>query len=145
MYILGMLNRLVKTSLTVFCILAFVLACGKKSTEPKVFYSGKITFINSSYYTITLTRMIQSRPGNSSTDNLNRQLPPYSRLDINNLLDGGLIFPGGDNVSIYFESLARRPDDPNLPLFSSVVALTVNGTQNVRIKGQNGEYEIGGY
>lgn len=145
MYILGMLNRFAKTFLAVFCILAILTACGKKSTEPEVFTSGKITFLNSSYYTIALTGMIQSRPGNTATDDLNRQMPPYFRLDINNLLDGGFIFPGGDNVSINFESLARQPDDPNLPLFARTVVLTVNGSQNVRIKGQSGEYEIGGY
>jgi len=139
-----MLGRFVKIFLAIFCIFALLLACGKKSTEPEVFSSGKITFINTSYYTITLTGMIQSRPGNTATNDLNRQMPPYLRLDISNLLDGGFIFPGGDHVSISFESLARRPDDPNLPLFARTVVLTVNGPQNVRIKGQSGEFEIGG-
>jgi len=134
-----------RAALTIFCVLASLLACGQKSTEPETLSSGKITFINSSYYTIILTTMIQSRPGDNATDELNRQMPPYFRVEINNLLDGGVIFPGGDNISINFESLARQPDNPDRPLFERVVVLTVNGPQNVRIKGQNGEYEIGGY
>jgi hypothetical protein len=139
-----MLSRFAKICLAAFCILTLIYACGDKSTEPEVLSSGKITFNNSSYYTVILTTMIQSRPGNTATGNLNRQMPPNFRLDINNLLDGGFIFPGGDNVTIHFESLARQPDNPDLPLFTRVVALTVNGLQNVRIKGQNGEYDIGG-
>lgn len=140
-----MVSRSAKVILTIFCILAFLLACGQKSTESEVLHSGKITFYNSSYYTIILTTMIQSRSGDGATGDINRQMPPYFRLDIHNLIDGGYIFPGGDNVSINFESLARQPDNPDRPLFERVVVLTVNGPQNVRIKGQNGEYEIGGY
>lgn len=139
-----MASGLAKYVLPIFCVLTSLLACGQKSTGPEVLHSGKITFYNSSYYTIILTTMIQSRPGDNATDELNRQMPPYFRLDINNLLDGGVVFPGGDNVSINFESLARRPDNPDRPLFERVVILTVNGPQNIRIKGQNGEYEIGG-
>jgi hypothetical protein len=145
MYILGMSSNFAKIILALFCLFAIIFACSKKPTEPEVFSSGTITFINSSYYTITLTTMIQSRHGNTATNNFNRQMPPYLRLDINNLLDGGLIFPGGDIVSINFESVARQPDNPDLPLFARTVALTVNGPQNIRIKGQSGEYDIGGY
>jgi hypothetical protein len=123
--------------------------CSKKSpTEPENMISGRIRFINTSSYTIILNYMIQSRGAQSESATLNRRVEGNSgtagRVELRNLLDGGFIFPGGDNVFVEFESAAINPDNPGQPLFTRTVTLTVNGTQNVQVKGQGGEYEIGG-
>jgi len=69
--------------------------------------------------------------------------PNHSRR-LPNLIDGGEWFCGGDYVTVDFESTARDPINPGEPLFDGSVTFTVNGSQHVTIKGDDGSYEIGG-
>jgi hypothetical protein len=134
------------TILVLIIGLSLISSCSKKAPdEPENFISGYIVFKNSTqYYSITITQIVQRRSSESVTDATNLLVPiGYSRR-LNNLIDGGQIFPGGDDVTITFESLARHPQEPENPLFERTLTLTVNGTQNIRVKGQQGEYDIQG-
>ena len=129
-------------------ILGVLSSCSKEGpVEPENFISGYIVFKNSTqYYSITITHITQRRGSETESSNAELLVPiGYSRR-LNNLIDGGQIFPGGDDVMLTFESVARHPQEPENPLFERTLTLTVNGTQNIQVKGQQGEYEIqGGY
>ena len=134
------------TILFLIFALSLLSGCSKKAPdEPENFISGYIIFKNSTqYYSIYITHLVQRRSGETESTSANILVPVgYSRR-LNNLIDGGQIFPGGDDVTITFESLARHPQEPENPLFRRTVTLTVNGTQNIQVKGQQGEYDIQG-
>lgn len=114
-------------------------------SSPDNYYNGTITFYNMlQYHTIYLTEIVQRRGAIWETNEVQYTVPANGRKAIENIIDGGYDFPGGDAVSITFESAARDPYDPDSPYFVRTVVLTVNGTQNVQVKGQEGEYDIFG-
>jgi len=123
-----------------------VAACTKdESTQPTHLYDGYITFINSTNQVIVLEGMTQHRGTQNASLGLNRSVTAYGgRSDIENLIDGGLVFPGGDYVTIKFRSVDYLPYEPETPRFERTVIMTINGPQNIRVKGQDGQYVIGG-
>ena len=129
--------------LTVLIALAFI-SCSKDSAyEPPGPQSGTITFYNSLPYTsIVITRVDHLRGATKEFATPEYIIRGGSHKAIANLIDGGYEFPGGDDVSIDFESVARHPAQHERPLFERTVVLTVNGTQNINVKGQQGEYDI---
>ncbi|MCP4580077.1 MAG: hypothetical protein GY839_00555 [candidate division Zixibacteria bacterium] len=144
-----MLNSRFKVLTLLFLFFLMISSCSKDtSNEPENLISGRIRFTNTSYYSIVLNYMTQTRGSQSETRNLGSTVAggsgPAGRFDLTNIFDGGFIFPGGDQVLVEFQSIAPSNDNPNIPLFRRTVILTVNGTQNVQVKGQNGDYDIGG-
>lgn len=134
------------TILAILLIFIPLSSCSKKGpAEPENYISGYIVFKNSTqYYSISITHIIQRRGDVTESNSTNLLVPiGYSRR-LDNLIDGGQIFPGGDDVTITFESLARHPQEPENPYFERTLTLTVNGTQNIQVKGQQGEYDIQG-
>lgn len=123
-----------------------MIACQKDNpAEHKNFYDGYITFINTTSQAIILVDMTQTRGGETFSRALNLTVIPYGgRTNIENLMDGGDIFPGGDYVAIRFRSTDYLPHEPDTPRFERTVILTVNGPQNIRVKGYEGQYDIGG-
>jgi hypothetical protein len=127
------------------CFGLALVGCSKDSSvEPKGFSQGLVTFVNRTAYTVELGSMSQNRHGDSETTNLHRLVYTSGRINLPNLIDGGVIFSGGDEVALYFQSVATLPYEPETPLFSHTVSLTVNGTQVITIKGENGNYDISG-
>lgn len=129
--------------MSIFLIAA---ACQKdESTKPTHLYDGYITFINTTNQAIVLESMTQNRGNQNASLALDRAVTAYGgRSDIENLLDGGTIFPGGDYVTIMFRSIDYLPYEPETPRFERTVVLTINGPQNIRVKGFDGQYVIGG-
>jgi hypothetical protein len=149
LYIKHMLSYKLKVLVLLSLVLLIMPGCSKKTiTEPENLISGRIMFTNTSSYSIILNYMIQSRGVQRETRNLGYRVEghsgPAGRVELSNLIDGGYIFPGGDNVFVEFQSVAVAPDNPDEPLFRRTVTMTVDGTQNVEVKGQSGEYVIGG-
>ncbi len=138
------MNRVIV--LLVFIVALLSLSCSEdKPSAPDYLQSGVITFQNSlQYQSIYITYIIQQRGATRESRMVNYLVPAHGRRSIENFLDGGYDFPGGDDVSITFESAARHPAEPENPYFERTVVLTVNGTQNIRVKGEEGEYDIRG-
>jgi ribosomal protein L21E len=119
--------------------------CSKNSTyEPPEPISGYIYFYNTTeYYSITITRVDQRRGTDQEHRTYNNTIVnPNQRRQIENLIDGNYMFEGGDDVMVTFESTYQ--ESPGHPLFHGTVTLTVNGNQHVRVKGQDGQYDISG-
>lgn len=125
-------------------IISFISGCSEKSTDyPRNYVNGEIIFRNDCTYTIIVNRIVQSHEGETMSEDLDQILFPSSSFRLINLFDGELIFPGGDRITIDYRSQAADPNDPQSPLFSHSVFLTVNGSIIIRVKGE-GYYEIGG-
>lgn len=126
--------------------IGLVLAgCSRDSAvKPAGFSQGLVTFSNRTAYTVELGSMSQNRDGNIEHTNLHQIVYVSGRINLPNLIDGGAIFLGGDEVSFYFRSIATLPYEPETPVFSHTVSLTVDGTQVITIKGEHGEYDISG-
>ena len=124
--------------------LAAVSCSHDSAVKPQGFTQGLVTFSNRTAYTVKLGSFSQNRGGNVEHTNLNQIVYVSGRVNLPNLIDGGVIFLGGDEVSFYFRSIATLPYDPETPIFSHTVSLTVDGTQVITIKGEHGEYDISG-
>ena len=123
--------------------LVVVIACSEKSANPPGNYNnGKISFVNGGNYAITLGKMTQKRGSESMTITLNRTLGTGGDMLLPNIIDGGYIFHGGDRVTVKYTS--SRHNGYGAPLFTNSVFIRVNGQAIVRIKGDSGEYDIGG-
>lgn len=123
--------------------IAVLTGCSKEPTEPKHFYNdGIVAFINTGYYAVVLEQLSQSRDGESESLILNRTIARNVRIDLPNLIDGGEVFKGGDRVSLNYRSQAY--DHSGNPYFIRSLSFLVNGSTVVRIKGQNGDYDISG-
>jgi len=119
--------------------------CSRDSAvQPETFAQGLVTFINRTAYSVELGSMSQNRAGLTETTNLHQLVYPSGRINLPNLIDGGVVFSGGDDVAFYFRSVATLPYEPETPLFSHTVSLTVDGTQVITIKGNHGDYDISG-
>jgi hypothetical protein len=70
-------------------------------------------------------------------------LGPGFSLPLHNIIDpdGGLIFPGGDRVTVHFAAEQRDPNNPSQPLFQNSVQLTVNGSFILQVK-SGGSYDV---
>ena len=134
-------DRLLKYLVISVIFIAVLTGCSKEPTEPKHFYNdGNVAFINSGYYTIVVEQLSQSRDGESESLTLNRTVARNGRIDLPNLIDGGEVFEGGDRVSLEYKSQAYDPSGN--PYFIRSLSFLVNGSTVVRIKGQNGDYDI---
>jgi len=125
-------------------VLIFALAgCSKdSSTGPNVFNSGAVSFLNSGTYTVILEQLRHNRGVESMSENLDRTITTGGRYQLPNLLDGGIVFQGGDRVSLVYRS--RAVDHSGNPLFEKSLSFLVNGSTVVTVKGQEGEYDISG-
>jgi hypothetical protein len=130
-------------------LLILIAGCSKdKPAEPEYYISGYITLYNTALdgytgYAIYITDVMQRRGDIERSRSYNSLIIyPGGRRTIENIIDGGTLFPGGDDVTVRFES-AYQPT-PGNPFFEGSVTLTVNGTQNIRIKGHDGTYDISG-
>jgi len=126
--------------------LAVVLAlagCSKdSSTGPNVYNSGAIAFLNSGTCVVILEQLSQNRGTESILNNLNLTIGSGGRYQLPNLIDGGIVFPGGDRISLIYSS--RAMDQSGNPLFVKSLSFLVNGSAVVTVKGQEGEYDIRG-
>ena len=122
-----------------------ILGCTKNTPyEPPPPINGYIYFYNTTrYYTIAITKVDQRRGSTRECQTYNNlTVRPNQHQQIQNLIDGTYTFEGGDDVMVSFESTYQT--NPGNPLFRGNVTLTVNGNQIVRVKGQDGEYDISG-
>jgi hypothetical protein len=138
----------VHTQIFAILVIVFILmifGCSKNTPyEPPPPISGYIYFYNTTqYYSIAITRIDQRRGSTQEYQTYNNLvIRPNQRNQIENLIDGTYVFEGGDDVMVTFESTYQT--NPGNPLFRGYVTLTVNGNQYVRVKGQDGEYDISG-
>ena len=131
-------------TVVVVIVVSLISGCSEKSTDyPRNYVNGEIIFRNDCAYTIIVNKMVQSHEGETISEDLDQILFPSSSFRLINLFNGELIFPGGDKITIDYRSQAANPNDPQSPLFSHSVFLTVNGSITIRVKGE-GYYEIGG-
>ena len=134
-------DRLLKYLVIFVIFIAVLTGCSKEPTKPKHFYNdGIVAFVNSGYYAVVLEQLSQSRDGESESLILNRTIARNVRIDLPNLIDGGEVFKGGDRVSLNYRSQAY--DHSGNPYFIRSLSFLVNGSTVVRIKGQNGDYDI---
>ena len=122
--------------------LAFALTgCSKdSSTDPEVYNSGAISFLNSGTYSVVLEQFTHGRGAESMSENPDRTINQGGRYQLPNLFDGGIVFTGGDRVSLVYRSHAINHSGN--PIFVKSLSFLVNGSTVVTIKGQSGEYDI---
>lgn len=132
--------RLALASLLIVAVTA--ASCSKPTDTPRNYSDGSVAFVNSGAYLVRLTDLAHSRGAAHSVVDLDRVVSIGGRFQLPNLLDGGSIFRGGDGINLAYQSLAV--DEFGNPLFVKTLAFLVNGSVVIRVKGQGGEYEIGG-
>ncbi len=128
-------------------ILFLAFGCSKdnRPAAPATYYQGGLSVSNQSDVPIIIVQMIQKRGTREVRQQMGNALHPGFSLALHNIMDegGGLVFPGGDKVSVIFASEQRDPNDPTQPLFQNDVQLTINGSLVIQVK-SGGRYQIGG-
>jgi len=143
LYINNMLSRYLKLIAVLMLILIAISGCEKDTpSAPTDYQEGEVRFVNSSSYTIVVDKFVHRRNYSEKQSNLNRVISTNGSIMLPNLFDGGYTFNGGDRITIYYSSNAVN--DNGIPIFRNSVYYRVNGESVIRIKGQKGEYEIGG-
>lgn len=143
MYINSMFSRCIR--LVAFLMLLFIAVAGCEKDTPSAptdYQEGEVRFVNSSSYTIVVDKFVHRRNYREKQSNLNRTISTNGSIMLPNLFDGGYTFDGGDRITVYYSSNAVN--DYGIPIFRNSVYYRVNGESVIRIKGQKGEYEIGG-
>lgn len=114
-----------------------------KPSGPPTYYQGRLSVQNESDVSIVIVDMTQRRGAQVVHKQLGNSLGPGFSLALLNIIDpdGGLIFPGGDKVTIHFAADQRDPNNPSQPLFQNSVQLTVNGSFVLQVK-SGGSYDI---
>jgi hypothetical protein len=124
-------------------MLGLCFSCSHNSPSgPQVLREGTIFFANESFYSLILTRLVQTHNGQTLTRTLNNAVYPHSRNQLTNIFTNSSTFPGGDRVAVSFYSRSYDPHNPN-PLYSDDITFTVNGPTIVKVSGQD-RYEISG-
>ena len=122
-----------------------VLSCAHdpKPSGPPTYYQGRLSVQNSSDVSIVIVDMTQRRGAQVVHRQLGNALGPGFSLALLNIIDpgGGLIFPGGDKVTVHFAADERDPNNPSQPLFQNSVQLTINGSFVLQVK-SGGAYDI---
>jgi hypothetical protein len=140
-YINGM--KLSRPTILVLLISTFILlACAhnNKPSGPVIYYDGKLSISNKGEVPITIVEMTQKRGTKEVRLEMGNSLHPGFSYALHNIIDrdGGLVFPGGDKVTVKFASQEYNSIDP---YFQDTVQLTVNGNIMVQIK-YDGRYTV---
>ncbi|MCD6161226.1 MAG: hypothetical protein J7K40_02290 [candidate division Zixibacteria bacterium] len=124
-------------------ILIVAASCEKDTPSAPVNYQeGEVRFVNSSTYTLVLEKIIHRRGYQEKQNNLNRTISVGGSIMLPNLFEGGCTFEGGDRITVHYRSSAVN--EYGNPIFRNSAYYRVNGESIIRVKGQKGEYEIGG-
>ena len=142
LYVIYMSGSWRKYIAVLFLFVALAGCSKDSSTGPQVYNSGAISFLNSGTYVVILNYLSHNRDGESMSEHLELTIGSGGRYQFPNLIDGGIVFRGGDRVSLTYRS--RAVDQSGNPLFIKSLSFLVNGSAVVTVKGQYGEYDIRG-
>jgi hypothetical protein len=106
------------------------VGCSKKSTDfksDKKLESGDVEFKNQSGVQVEIDRYTHTRKAESKQKDLNVFLGEGKSFTLENLIDGGASFEGGDVIAIEFRCYYDGAETKN------AVAFTVDGNMDVVI------------
>ena len=142
-YIHFMLSNWFKLIISSIILLSSLSGCSKESPNSyKNYNRGTLTFYNKSGSAVVINSISQHRTGDYETKEITRIVHNETRFQLPNLIDGGVVFDGGDRINLRYSS--KAVDQNGTPLFIKTISFIVNGTAVIRIKGQDGSYDING-